>query len=415
MARRRQAATGRTSTPLLEFTAAADFTFSQRNTSPAARQTGQSGRRYLTSSQQFANQALVANPTQFRIVARQASLKCLPPEAWKSSNYRGKRVLFLLPSQALGNNVATLLFLHAFADQCRPAAIGVFCARAAADIYLSSQLATVYTIWIGRRELKGWQTLIDLGQLATRRNIEFWPVEMESELLAAFGLEPSPRFSPAPRPLPGDGPLNLGVLPLASSPLRSLPAETTLALAHGLAPFGTLTVCLNRYQHQGVLQRRALAGRLPDGTRVIEDFASIGALMETIAGFDYAVFADSGPAHMAKLSATPGVAVYSSAPGDVLQGRFRNLRNWTVPWHGPHCRSPCGLAKIRQTADGRVGCMGSLGVGVDDLPATPSGQDPGMVERLTATPVPCIAELAKRSDDLVAFVVADLLERRSDR
>ena len=105
--------------------------------------------------------------------------------------------------------------------------------------------------------------------------------------------------------------------------------QTTLALAHGLAPFGTLTVCLNRYQHQGVLQRRALAGRLPDGTRVIEDFASISALMETIAGFDYAVFADSGPAHMAKLSATPGA----------IERR--------PPLHGEHCDeilAECGLA-----------------------------------------------------------------------
>ena len=175
---------------------------------------------------------------------------------------------------------------------------------------------------------------------------------------------------------------------------------------------GDVTVCLNRDQHQGVLHQRAVDRGLPDGTRVIDHFQSIGDLLAAIAGFDYAVFADSGPAHMAKLFATPGVAVYSSAPGDVLQGRFRNLRNWTVPWKGPHCESPCGLAKLRQTADGRIGCMGSLGLNLDALPTTPRRQDPGIVERLTRHPVPCIATLAERSDELVDFVVADIRDRR---
>jgi hypothetical protein len=207
--------------------------------------------------------------------------------------------------------------------------------------------------------------------------------------------------------------LSIGVLPLASSPLRSLPAGTTLALVEALAARGAVTLCLNRHQQQGVAMARAIAGRLPLGVATIDVFPSVGNLLRAIDGFDYAVFADSGPAHISKLFAVPGVAVYTSAPGEVLQGRFRNLARWTVPFVGPHCRAPCGLAKLRQDAAGQIGCMGSLGVPLAALPATPNRQDAATAERLSANPVPCVAALAADSTPLVDFVVADLAARLS--
>jgi hypothetical protein len=148
------------------------------------------------------------------------------------------------------------------------------------------------------------------------------------------------------------------------------------------------------------------------GLRVVDGFATIGELMQAIDGLDYGVFADSGPAHMSKLFRTPGVAVYTSAPGDVLQGRFRNLAAWTVPYSGPHCRAPCGLAKLRMTAAGRFGCMGSLGVSLDALPSVARAANPAVVEEFfLRAPVPCVAELARNHDSLVAFVGADLARR----
>jgi hypothetical protein len=255
--------------------------------------------------------------------------------------------------------------------------------------------------------------VIDLGHLESRRNIELWPVDMEAELLEAFGLQPSRRFSGEPRPLPTDRPLKVGVLPLASSPLRTLPPAATLAVLRALAPEGEVALCLNRRQRQGVLYAKALEGALPERVTVVDAFASIGALIEAVAGFDYVVLADSGPAHMSKLAGTPGVAVYSSAPGEVLQGRHRNLARFTIPFAGPHCRTPCGLAKLRETAAGEVGCMGSLGLPVEALPATPKRQDPALVERLLLRePVPCIASLAADPQPLVDFVRADLAARR---
>ena len=158
---------------------------------------------------------------------------------------------------------------------------------------------------------------------------------------------------------------------------------------------------------------------MPLAFRAVEDrdalcvcaVIDVADLLTAVGEFDYAVFADSGPAHIAKLFATPGVAVYTSAPGDVLQGRFRNLARWSVPFEGPHCRAPCGLAKLRERADGADGCMGSLGVGLADLPRTPRGRQPAIVDRLVHDPVPCVAGLAASPEPLVQFVRADLEQR----
>jgi hypothetical protein len=402
-----------TRSPLIEFAASAAFRFAQHNAGPSAAQAGRAGARYITSSAPFANQVLLKHPQVFRLLSTATRLPCLPQAQWRRTSYSSKRVLFLLPSQALGDNVGVAMFLQAFRERHRPRALGVFCAGSSADIYLLDGTLTVYTLWLAADDLRGWDLLIDLGQLPGQRDIDIWPIDQEAALLGAFGLAPSGRYPAAARALATDRRLSIGVLPLASSPLRSLPAGTTLALVEALAARGAVTLCLNRHQQQGVAMARAIAGRLPLGVATIDVFPSVGNLLRAIDGFDYAVFADSGPAHISKLFAVPGVAVYTSAPGEVLQGRFRNLARWTVPFVGPHCRAPCGLAKLRQDAAGQIGCMGSLGVPLAALPATPNRQDAATAERLSANPVPCVAALAADSTPLVDFVVADLAARLS--
>src|SRR6266566_650288 len=148
------AAAAMTSTALLEFVARSDFRFAQANASPAAAQQGRAGERYLTSSDQFANQVLLKHPREFRITSSAKRLPCLPPAAWRATDYTAKRVLFLLPSQALGNCVAIALFLQAFREQRGAAGTAVFCARSTADIFLKAGGSEVFTLWIGARELK---------------------------------------------------------------------------------------------------------------------------------------------------------------------------------------------------------------------------------------------------------------------
>ncbi|MBM3489707.1 MAG: glycosyltransferase family 9 protein [Alphaproteobacteria bacterium] len=396
-------------TPLAAFSTSADFRFSQSNASPRAAQQGRAGERHVTSSRAFLNNAL-RRDARFRILGN-VTLPCLARGVWPTHAFAGQRVLFLLPSPALGSNVSTALFLDAFAARHRPKALGVFCAESATDIYFRAGLKDVFALFVAERELRRWDVIVDLGMLESRRDVELWPVDMEAELNAAFALAPGPRYAAAPRALPQRR-LRIGLLPLASSPLRTLPLAATQALLEPLLGFGELTLCLNRFQQQGVLYARELAPRLPKAVKLIDAFASIGALLDAVAGFDYLVLADSGPAHMTKLHATPGVAVYSSAPAEVLQGRFRNLAAFHVRFAGPHCRAPCGLAKLRETADGRIGCMGSLSLPLAELPKTPKRQDPALVEHLLlAAPVPCVAALAADPAPLVAFVLADLAGR----
>ena len=400
-----------TRTPLLKFSARAPFRFRQHNTGEKALQTGRGGESFYTNSDQFANRVVIPTPKQFRVLDTRAALPCLERTAWSGYDFGGKRALFLLPSQALGSNVATLLFLQALRETFDMPALGVFCARSASDIYLTDPQTTVYPLWIGERELRRWDVVVDLGHLESRRDVDIWPVDMEAELLEAFGVPPSRRYSGDPRDLPGERRPVIGILPLASSPLRTLPVEATRALCTALASRGRVVLCLNKDQHQGVLYA-ARIGPLPPEVEILDGFGSIGDLLSAIAGFDYGVFADSGPAHMSKLFATPGVAVYTSAPGDVLQGRFRNLANWTVPFSDPHCAAPCGLAKLRATAAGRIGCMGSLGVSLDGLPDIARGANPQVVERLLLEqPVPCIAALRDDPAGLVSFVLTDIARR----
>lgn len=398
-------------TQILTFAAREDFAFNQHNCRESAGQTGRARERYLTSSDDFLQNVILRNPAMFRIVEERSQLRCLPQDAWADTDYSGRRVLFLLPSGALGDNVGTLLFLQAFREQSGARAIGIFGARSTADIYIGSDVGKVYTLWIGRAELKRWDLIIDFGHLEGRENIDIWPVDMEAQLLGAFGLAPSTRYGPQARPLPTARPLRIGLLPLASSPLRTLPVAACLELVHGLVTFGPVTLCLNANQRQGRLYHQAIAARLPPGCQVVEVFPKVGDLVDAVAGFDYAVFADSGPAHISKLSATPGVAVYSSAPGDVLQGRFENLARWTIPYSGPWCTAPCGLAKVRRHRDGRIGCMGSLQAPLEDLPDQARGGDARVVDRLFHEPVPCIAHLRDDPAPLGRFVLDDLAAR----
>lgn len=410
---------GVTRTPIVAFRPGAPFRFHQAGTDAATAQEGRAGETCYTTLAQFTRNVLARHPQQFRLDGGGATLPCLPRAAWATFDFAGKRPLFLLPSQALGSNVCTLLFLAALRHRFKLRGMGVFCAGSAADIYAVGKRGRtpieVFTLWIGARDLKRFDVVVDLGHLESRRDIDVWPVDMEGELLEAFGgLAPSPDFPSDPRPLPADRPARIALMPLSSSPMRTLPPSVTNRLAAALGARGEVTICLNDNQQQGRLYRQALD--VPTGTRVIESYPSVGGLLRGLAGFDYAVLADSGPAHMTKLFAIPGLAIYTSAPPEVLQGRFRNLTPWTVPFIGPDCAAPCGLAKLRIAADGRVGCMGSLRLSLEQLPRVAQAADPAAVERLLLRePIPCVAHLGGMAAAVADIVDGDFSGRLASR
>jgi hypothetical protein len=396
-------------TPILSFSAREGFRFRQQNAT--AFQSGRGGGKFLTTSDVFVREMVLKNPRQFQVVAARQTVDCVPPERWGDVPLEGKRLLFLLPSQALGSNVATVLALAALLEHRRPTKLAVFCAKSAADIYDTFRRIEVFPYWVDLREASRYDYIFDLGQIEGRQDIEIWPIDMEGEILSAFGVPPARAFPAGSAPLPRRQ-LRVGILPLGSSPLRTLPVAVTAAVAERLRPFGDVTVYLNRYQLQGRLYRQGLDVLKLPGIKVVDGLDTIGDLMKSIRTLDYGVFADSGPAHMAKLFATPGFAIYTSAPGDILQGRFRNLTHWQVPFVGAHCAAPCGLAKLRLDENGRVGCMGSLETTLEALPKVAGAPNAAAVTKLFEAPVPCVAHLAAMATNVADAAAADLDRRR---
>lgn len=404
-------ATVKSETRFVGFRAAADFRFGIPNASQRADQAGKAGQVYLTNVQQFITQALQANP-KVQLAAEPIRVPCLSIDAWATADFSGRKLLVLLPGQALGDCTQAAMALQALIEARGPKSITVACAGPAYDIIASNRNLSVRSLWFGHAELAGYDHVIDLGHMSATWNIDIWPVDFETAMLEAFSIPPSRSYPETARPLPANRRPKIGILPLASSPLRTLPVRTVQAIAEALSAHGDLTLCLNSNQRQGQLMAESLD--LPkDSVRIHDNFPTISALVQAVRGFDYAVFADSGPAHIAKLFATPGVAIYTSAPSAVLQGRFTNLTAYNVPYQGEHCAAPCGLAKVRQTADGRIGCMGNLGVTLAVLPDVPRRASPEAVERLIQEPVPCVRALDSGCEDIAAFVKADFLSRRA--
>ena len=197
---------------------------------------------------------------------------------------------------------------------------------------------------------------------------------------------------------------------MASSPLRTLPPALVREIAEFLAKAGfDITLILNAYQ--GVMKKyKDTIGPFDQpNIRIVDGFRTIGNLVSFISEQDYVVLADSGPAHISKLFQTPGIGIYSSASAAVLQGRHHNLCPWQSSYKGDFCEAPCGLAKLRATISGTIGCMGSLRLPMSELGTLPANSDRALAEQLvTENPVPCVADLVAQKDRFLAFLRQDI-------
>ena len=392
------------------FTSLADFEFQTPNSTALPPQQGRRDVTYVTASGNFHRQIVRGQTGMMRELGN-AKVRPLKVERWRRYSYRRRSVLFLLPPPAIGEHVAIRLFLEAFMAQARPQEVALLGSDSASDVYAGFPGLAVYPAWIAHDEFKRFHAIIDLNDVPARREIEFWPVDMEAALYELFGLSAPGKTMVAAVPA-SDGPPRIGILPLASSPIRTLPAGLILGLNSLLRREGMeVRIVLNRQQNQSKWLRSALDAAVPD-LHYVEDTRSVADLLALMRQFDYAIFADSGPAHLSKLEQRPGAAIFTSAPSELLLGRHRNLHPVQVQFRGDYCEAPCGLAKLRQTADGRVGCMASLAVGRESLPSTVSGPDESLVRRLLLeTPVPCVAAAAMAADRIAAEIHADLLRR----
>lgn len=383
------------------------FQFGLPNVNPALGQSSDGSPIYLTRANSLLRQQALATAPGVKIKSDIFRPLVLPRAQWSETDFAQNSVLFLIPDDALGDCVGMVLFLRAFRQRYPAARIGVLNSAGASDLFATIDQIAIFQLFISSKHLANFDTVIDLSEMEGWETIDRMPVNPEEALCTAFDLTPVtlPERAPVLKPA-----MNIAILPMASSPLRSLPPALVNQIAALLGKAGhKVTISLNAYQ--GVMRKykNSLDLGAQGNIAAIDGFKTIGELTAFIADQDYVVLADSGPAHITKLFQTPGLAIYTSASGQVLQGRHRNLRSWQSRYEGEFCCAPCGLAKLRASADGKIGCMGSLELPIDALGDVPTQSNKAIAERLTIdAPVPCVAELLRDQKDILDVLRDDL-------
>ncbi|RCK39567.1 heptosyltransferase [Thalassospira profundimaris] len=384
------------------------FQFGLPNVGPALGQKSDESPVYFTRTNSLLRQQVLGSAKGVTIKSDGFRFQVLPRNKWSETNFSKSSILFLIPDDALGDCVGMTLFLRAFRLRYPDAKLGVLNSAAASDIFALIPDLVIFQLFISARDLAQFDQVIDLSEMEGWKDIATMPVNPEESLCEAFDIALAPL--PARKVLVRSE-MQIGIVPMASSPLRTLPTDLVRDLTSYLQTQNArITIVLNAYQGVMKAYKAALGQFETNNIRIIDGFKTIGDLVQFMSQQDYMVVADSGPAHITKLFQTPGLGIYSSASAQVLQGRHQNLRNWQSRFIGPHCQAPCGLAKVRATTDGRIGCMGSLNLASGELSQLPQKSDPALaIAMVTSAPVPCVAELSQDMQEIRNFLAEDFL------
>ncbi|PKR54655.1 lipopolysaccharide heptosyltransferase family protein [Thalassospira marina] len=386
------------------------FEFGLPNVAAGISQKSDGSASYLTRVSSLLRQQVLPRAASVKIVSDEIHLDVLPKPQWTRSFDR-KRVLFLIPADALGDCVGMTMFLRAFLAAYPHCKIGLLNTGSASDIFAGLKNTEIFQLFISANALKRFDFIIDLSEMDGWKDIATAPVDCEGVLCREFDVPPVPLPH---KDVAKGNMLQIGILPMASSPLRTLPPEFVAKSIHALrdsaGATAKITIILNAYQGVKEAYKTALGEDIAqdDHIELVDGFKTIAELVSFIGNCDYVLVADSGPAHITKLAGIPGIGIYSSASSEVLHGRFRNIKAWQSDFRGEYCAAPCGLAKMHATEDGKIGCMGSLAVTKDKLVALPNRRDPALVQRTSTTdPVPCVKHLLTEFDRFETFLHAD--------
>ena len=317
----------------------------------------------------------------------------------------GRSVLFTIPSEAVGDSVMTGLALCRLAERFALGRIGVAFTGKSSDVWtLLGRPFEIFPLILPERALGTFDLVIDLAtEVPGLHSVAETMLAADVAILAGLGLAPPTRWRVrAPRRV-----RRIGILPLSSTPLRTLPPPLTAHLAAGLGARGhVVEIVLDPRQRQGAIYRDALAGT---GVRLRTDLDSVAAVHGYLDGLDYAVFCDSGPAHLAKLLDLPGYRIDTTIAGATVRGGFTNLAGWQAAYSGRHCTAPCGLVGLMARREGEgIGCMDSL-----DLPREalrrPFRTPADAARRfLVESPVACVAGLVRDAERILEAVLVDV-------
>lgn len=320
----------------------------------------------------------------------------------------GRRLLFLLPSDGIGDCVGYFLFLQSVIETIAPARVAVACAGYAADVFSFAGNIKVFPLWISQEVFLEFDHIIDLLDALPLRTIADTPCDIEGALLDAASLSPCIGFGGLKRQIPARSP-RIGIFPLSSTPMRSLPPALTVFLAKQLSEFGHIEIFLNEQQRQSQIYASALSP-VPAGVALNKGFPNLQELLEAMAKIDYGIFSDSGPAHLTKILGLPGLAIHTSADATPLRGRFGNLQTWQSTYEGSFCAAPCGLSGFYVTSDARIGCMGSLACHRSDLTLRVTRMhDDDIIKRLLVEEaIPCVTRLVEEREDILSLILDQL-------
>lgn len=387
------------------FSSRLPFQFGLPNVSPSLGQASDDSPVYFARATSLLRQQVLAKASGVKIKSDSYRMQVVPRDGWHELDLANKSVLFLIPDDALGDCVGMTLFLRALKLRFAGVGIGVLNSGSASDIFALIPDIEIFQLFMSSKQFARFDHVIDLSEMEGWKDIATMPVNPEQALCEAFGIDPCPLAERKPAAKAG---MQIGIVPMASSPLRTLPPKLVQAITETLAKQDTrITIVLNAYQGVMRAYKAALAGVSAKNIQFVDGFKTIGDLVRFVGEQDYLIAADSGPAHISKLFQTPGFGIYSSASAATLQGRHKNLKTWQSSFKGPYCAAPCGLAKVRASSDGKIGCMGSLNMTIDELNQLPGNSDLALANSLvTHQPVPCVAQLV--SDD--AMIMASILD-----
>lgn len=311
----------------------------------------------------------------------------------------GKRVLFVVPGSAIGDNVGYFLFIQSVIESLGPGGVAILNCGAASDIYRLDPRIEVFPLWISDAEMSNFELVIDFLEVPQIRKITEQPCDPEVVLTECVGLPPSTSY--ATKSGVSGTPSRISIFPLASSPMRSLPLQLCRHLvSEARSRKVGVTVHLNGMQRQSSAYVQALTPMEGDLVRIDLGSPSLGDLLDAIAGINYGIFCDSGPAHLSKLYAVRGIAIHTSADAQPLRGRFTNLDIWQSAYLGKFCAAPCGLAGPWIDARKRIGCMGSLQVPQAELAERAILIDDFTNQAMIANPIPCVEYLNKTKEQI---------------
>lgn len=248
----------RTWATFLDFSPERDFKVEVPNCGRVRTQTLGAGQRGLVRHRMLRRQLLGPWRSNIRVLGETARLKISPLRA--VSGARGRSVLFICPSEAVGDCVMYALAIECIARSFRPSRLGVAFTGSASDVFACMEFpVTLFPLLLPRDSLRTFDVVVEFeADVPAMRTIAETVITIDDAILGHLGLVRTGDGRERER----RGPIRrIAPLPQSSTPIRTLPPSLTQTIARGLAQLGMdVEIIVNPHTRQGGHYLDALAG-----------------------------------------------------------------------------------------------------------------------------------------------------------